>query len=298
MLSADTNRECQELFLCASKGKASHLTFKFNALDTFDSHNACLFLRNRDITTISFYGDSYMRQIYAAMAITLSGNYRNGSIGDSELARYSGASKNCNHHSQFNERFCGDWEVKSEAIVCNGSITLRPFIKTPFDSSSVSNDSHHLTLFSYGNHPIKGRPLSGGRYGVNNASAYIDLYNATICPELNSRTMHSLSSSRTATGNVSSSPVWWVSTHRRVVNKSPDESSEVVQKFNEDMREFFVSNNCGAVNYLDVYNMTASLVSHHLDAAKALTYDGVHWGMEVNLIKAQMLIDALITTDH
>ena len=49
------------------------------------------------------------------------------------------------------------------------------------------------------------------------------------------------------------------------------------------MRSFFDSGGCGAVNYIDVYNMTSALALQLPTEAEKLTYDGVHWGMEVGL---------------
>ena len=41
--------------------------------------NACDALISRGITMITFHGDSFMRQMYTALFITLTGNYKNGS---------------------------------------------------------------------------------------------------------------------------------------------------------------------------------------------------------------------------
>jgi hypothetical protein len=40
--------------------------------------------------------------------------------------------------------------------------------------------------------------------------------------------------------------------------------------------------------------MTSSLALEHPEDAAQMTYDGVHWGYEVNLIKAQIILNALI----
>ena len=80
----------------------------------------------------------------------------------------------------------------------------------------------------------------------------------------------------------------------------PDELPDIIKSYNEGMRAFFESGKCGAVDYLDVYNMTRQLGSADsvpnlsAEAAK-MTYDSVHWGMEVNLIKAQLIINALLS---
>jgi hypothetical protein len=49
-------------------------------------------------------------------------------------------------------------------------------------------------------------------------------------------------------------------------------------------------------DYVDVLNMSASLVKTQPDQARQLSYDSVHWGMEVNMIKAQILLHALAQT--
>jgi hypothetical protein len=89
--------------------------------------------------------------------------------------------------------------------------------------------------------------------------------------------------------------VWWISTHHRVRGYFEDETPERVEGFNEGMREYFDQGRCGNVNYIDVYNMTSRLVNDHNSEARTMTYDNVHWGMEVNLIKAQIVLNALLS---
>ena len=95
---------------------------------------------------------------------------------------------------------------------------------------------------------------------------------------------------------------WWMSTHQRIIGWFDDEKPQVVKKFNEGMRRYFDSGRCGNFNYIDVFYMTDSLVRNFtLDAtseankAKSLSvsYDYVHYGMEINLLKAQTFINAL-----
>jgi len=51
------------------------------------------------------------------------------------------------------------------------------------------------------------------------------------------------------------------------------------------------------VNYVDVWNMTESLALNHAEAADPMTYDKVHWSMEVNLVKTQILLNALASAN-
>lgn len=60
------------------------------------------------------------------------------------------------------------------------------------------------------------------------------------------------------------------------------------------MRAYFDSSRrCGQVNYIDVFNLTSLLALAWPAEAELLTYDGVHWGLEVNLLKAQVILHAL-----
>jgi hypothetical protein len=88
-----------------------------------------------------------------------------------------------------------------------------------------------------------------------------------------------------------------MSTHTRLRESgSRDESYAAIEHYNLAMRQFFESGECAAqVGYIDVYNMTASLVHQHYEDGNLLTYDGLHWGMTVNLIKAQILLNAILS---
>ena len=92
--------------------------------------------------------------------------------------------------------------------------------------------------------------------------------------------------------------IWWVSTHYRLRAIYKDEKPEMVRDYNLGMRKFFEEGKrCGPVNYVDVYNMTADLATNHQVDALKMTYDQVHWGIEVNLIKAQIILNALLAAE-
>lgn len=80
----------------------------------------------------------------------------------------------------------------------------------------------------------------------------------------------------------------------RLMSTRDSEEPQVVRDYNAEMRRFFDSGACGKFNYADVYNMTAQLSLEHPAQAAQMTFDKVHWGMEVNLIKAQIILNALI----
>jgi hypothetical protein len=65
-----------------------------------------------------------MRQIYAAMLITLSGDFRYGSLANSTL------SPHCEYQRQFFEKRCGTRDLNHWGLVCGGRIELDPFLGT------------------------------------------------------------------------------------------------------------------------------------------------------------------------
>jgi hypothetical protein len=50
---------------------------------------------------------------------------------------------------------------------------------------------------------------------------------------------------------------------------------------------------CNITRYIDTYNMTRQLIDLDPIGARQLTYDGVHWGRLVNVVKGWMLADTL-----
>ncbi len=133
-------------------------------------------------------------------------------------------------------------------------------------------------MWSLGNHML--RKGDGGRVGVNNATMYSEYFSRHPCPQI----MQNLNE------NCS---IYWISTHYRMVGWFGDETVEYVNNYNLGMREFFDNGGCGDVGYIDVYNMTRQLGTNHSTEALKLTYDKVHWGMRVNLMKAQIIINSI-----
>jgi hypothetical protein len=244
----------------------------------FNNITACDALVSRGIRKILFHGDSYMRQIYAAMLITLNGNFRDGSIANATLAPH------CQYHAQFFEKKCNTRQLNHNGVVCDGRITLDPVIAGFGDLNRCSSSNGSVVLWSFGNYKLQRH----GRAGVNNATAYSEFFQKDICPSLRQR-------GKLAHDGEVSEPcsVWWVSTHYRVKAYFDDEQPQVVKDYNYGMRKFFDRGDCGSVNYIDVYNMTLKLALNHSADAGKMTYDGVHWGFEINLVKAQIIINAL-----
>jgi hypothetical protein len=257
----------------------SNLTFLPDYANTlFDMKSGCKALIDKNISTILFYGDSFMRQIYAGMLITLNGDYEGGSLANLTLT------PQCAGMSQFNEKSCGTRSLNHEGRVCDGKVHLDPILSGLGELTTVSHPGS-VALWSVGNY----KTTRSGRHGVNNATAYQELFETDICQKLNAR-----NSSRNTTANRQDGEIYWISTHFRVRAIFGDETDEIIRDYNLNMRKYFDEGlRCGDVNYIDVYNVTANLVLNHREQAVKMTYDQVHWGYQLNLWKAQIILNAI-----
>jgi hypothetical protein len=259
----------------------SNLTFLPDYANTlFDMKSGCKALIDKNISTILFYGDSFMRQIYAGMLITLNGDYEGGSLANLTLTPH------CAGMNQFNEKGCGTRSLNHEGRVCDGKVFLDPIL-SGFEIGAVSHPGR-VALWSVGNYKTS---RASARHGVNNATAYQELFETDICPKISAR-----NSSRNTTASRQDGEVYWVSTHYRL---RPifvdDENNPYIKDYNLNMRKYFDEGlRCGDnVNYIDVYNVSASLALNHHEQAIKMTYDQVHWGYQLNLWKAQIILNAI-----
>lgn len=270
-----TDDECAH-FLCSPKRETWRPT-NYPQYRFYNATTGCQALLSKNISQIHFHGDSYMRQIYSAMLITLLGNYQYGSIRDPN------ASPKCSYHRQFNEKTCGLKELNHEGWICDKKILLDPLL-TGIDNVNDCKPGH-VKLWSFGNHQ-----LQRGRFGVNDPVAYSSMFDRSVCPSVKQATE---SGRFDGTHLHNSCSIYWVSTHWRIVGWFDDEKEPIVYHFNRAMRDYFDSGRCGPVNYIDVYNMTYGLrnKTENVD----MSYDRVHWGMEVNLVKAQVILNAILS---
>jgi len=237
---------------------------------------ACAKMIEKGIKMIYFHGDSYMRHIYAAMLIFFKDNYQSGSLLNPE------ENKQCHYHRQFFEKRCNIQLLDQNGTICDGKVYLDPNLRGVDNLNHCESQPGSVLLWSGGNHK-----LSRGRYGVNNATAYQLHFEKSICPSYKT-------AKPPIDGHVNGTcSTWWISTHARRIGWFGDEYPEVVKEYNVGMREFFDSKRCGNINYIDVYNMTNTLLQEQPGEAEKLTFDNVHWGMEVNLMKVQIILNGL-----
>lgn len=271
-----TEADCQN-FRCSP---ATHLTWRSANphFVIYNSSSGCKALIAKGIKTIFFHGDSYMRQVYAAVLITLNGDYKYGSIVNGE------AHPTCAYRTQFLEKRCGLKELNHHGLVCNGSVLLNPVL-TGMSLSTCHNNNGTISLWSFGNHQ-----LAKGRVGVNNSTLYQQHFAPTCRDIIESAKLGQID---TDVSYKKPCSIWWLSTHFRNIGWFGDEAEHLIYNYNKEMRQFFDEGRCGPVNYIDVYNMTFGI--KNLSDARQLSYDQVHWGMEVNLIKAQIVLNALLS---
>ena len=97
-ISTNPGVECKQHFLCTPE--SHRIWTPKQKLVMYDHITGCRRLNELGIKVIYFHGDSYMRQIYAAMMVTLYGDYKYGSISNSTMVPY------CSFHTQFSDIFC------------------------------------------------------------------------------------------------------------------------------------------------------------------------------------------------
>lgn len=222
-------------------------------------------LRNR---TILFVGDSYARHAYVAMALWLSGNYRNGAL-------IKGSDEICDYAGQFEEKDCRH-QIDFDITTCEGKtkISMLYGIYPP-----VSEYSHDLIILSVGRHPIDGN--YNARLGVNDAKVISEKYFQSICSS--------------ASREDSCSKLIWLDTHRRLQSPREDESTHQERMFHlEAPLEIYKA--CGVQMVGSAWDASELLVLNHPTAAANMTHDGAHWGMAINLLKVYSLVHRLRNT--
>ena len=253
---------CAEKHLCTPSG----LTWPSH--EEWNYHRSCKLFSHANISKIMFWGDSYMRHIFMATVLMFSENYKNGALLQKTDRKFY-------YWRQFDS--ANKFGNINSWVGCNESLTLSfAFAKAP-----KTCDPHELHLWSEGNHPTWYNYDTRG--GVNNYTEYISKFlrpDYGICNKFLSK--------------VESCNLYWISTHARYSVVFPDETPEIVKDFNVGMRKFIEDKKCGnKTGYIDVFNMTESLMINHHPEATFMTEDFMHWGLEVNLIKIQIIMQTL-----
>ena len=183
----------------------------------------CNLLESRNIKQMHFFGDSYMRHIYIATAVALSNNYKDVALREVD--------ESCRYGNQFSEASNCRRIIRPSITTCDGRVLLHLHYVVPPNINFCGNE--HLNFWSEGNHPVNFNYES--RVGVNDPVDYQEKFlrsNYGICHKLRSSDSQNCS-------------LFWISTHARHNQKFQDEEDSKVRMFNEQMRMFFESGNCG-----------------------------------------------------
>ena len=272
----------------------------------FNSSTACSLLEKLNIKHVYFHGDSLIRQMFQAFLITLSGDFAKGSFSHEMLHNPRYVSK-CHGRYQF-EIICSQATAPHDRPpqrTCGGRVHVwgqgRPTDPSDHVFPSHTRDGRSLVLWSEGSHPLYPIKILGSNRsddGRFNSSAYSDkfLSHYKFCNNSNS-SVHSLNFSNMETRVV------WVSTHYRpgpIVH--PTENNKYSNLYNREMRNKMQGNDCPCckLEYIDVYNMTKKLFFisglNHSIITENMVVDHLHYSMNVNLIKAQIILHHLYDT--
>lgn len=278
----ENNQTCSDFHFCTPSG----YTWRNSETSiTYNKASACAALIDKGYSMLSFVGDSYIRHIFQAFIILLTDDYDTGILVDKSRVPHEMFSDcgNCHGHNQFNS-YCSNSCANTWLFVCENKILLDSTIFSgPPGIHDCDNPFGKAIFWGEGNHPVDHD--YDKRTGVNNASIWIKHFeqnNYGPCNNLSSTTTNKC-------------PLWWISTHQRYSYKFSDEKHERIEEFNEEMKDYFSSGRCGVnTRFIDVFNMTHSLVKDFPEDSSILTLDGAHWGLEVNVMKAQLILNELI----
>jgi len=232
--------------------------------------------------SVLFVGDSFVRHAFVAALLLLSGDYEAGALRKGHDAICRGA-------GQFEEKACRMQLVK-ERKLCDGTVVrLRTSAwPTPTTDEVAKYD---IVIWGCGNHPPN-LDYSPGRPAVNDAALARAL-------ALDRRSECSSTRFRAYTG----SRVIWLSQHVRLNSVSepelnlargyhtvdPDESVAQQLAYHREM-PVHLREVCNVTHFTSIWNATMALTANpHINHTR-LTYDGMHWGVELNLLKARAIV--------
>lgn len=232
-----------------------------------DQRHACSLLQNKRLL---FCGDSYVRHAYEGLALILTGDYSNGAIPhDPE----------CADEAQFEEKVCR-LRVPHQIHACGVELHLR--YDAWCEISPVDATHYDAIIWGFGNHPVNGD--YGTFYGVHDAAVVRSSKLERLC---------NAADFRASTGP----KTVFLNNHCRQDDALMHQQHP--HSTNARVRQFVLSTTahlhdiCNITRYIDTYNMTRQLIDLDPIGARLLTYDGVHWGRLVNVVKGWMLADTL-----
>ena len=192
----------------------------------------------------------------------------------------------CGGANQFREKMCTNKETSREHYACDGDVhtVYHPLATDPSNFPAKPNS---LMIMHEGGHPVFYIYQNNAANGANNVTAYTNKYTRYwgLC--------------NTTLSYPERSNVIYMSHHRRPRDgRHAWESYPAIKAFSEGMKDWFATTNeCNIRHYVDVLNMTSDMGHFSSDVWKDLSYDMVHFGRSVNLLKIQMILNYINTHD-
>jgi len=251
----------------------------------------CKKLYARNITSILFIGDSYVRHAYQGVAAVLTRNFDDASL-------VHGAPLECRGARQTEFAKCR-FHLNTTITACGITLSAR-IGHTPIPRV-YPNDflEHTVIVWGFGNHPSDSAWGDGDRPTIGDVQAYTQDVLLPTCRCVPPLAINHVI--RSHLDNFEQDCVPWSSEwSKRVVflqshfRPSPGryagETREAQQLFFDRMPEA-IRTVCNITRMVDTYTPTRQLASH--GGAMKYAADTAHWGWAVNLVKAEILLDAL-----
>lgn len=280
-----TPYECDELKLCTP----SNMTWRYqNPHGFYNKESVCRMLQSKyqkqsdlndsnKIFSISLMGDSFMRHLTTALAMSLTGKVEgfhfvpSGNVEqDKATMKFIEENKCYDGNEQYGEKSCSFLGINHlPESYCDGHLTIS-YCADPTIGATISLISYHNGIVD---------PY--GVESINNSTLNMEhLENMGIC----------------ARDKVFKFPTFVISTHYRINEYKGlgKQDHEDIEQYNDEMRHFIeVEKRCGNAIYVDVYNMTKALVLNHYNDSLSMTFDRVHYTRNVNLLKAQIVLERI-----
>lgn len=233
-----------------------------------------------DGLSVLFVGDSYARHAYVALALLLSGDMRSGAI----KAGLKG-SADCVYAKQFGEhakkarRGCRLFVAKrlGESL-CGGRVRMRLAESPCPDVTPQHLLRNHIVVYGMGAHPCRLAGAKGPKHLAYNASAFSEGFARPLCADAGTRER-------------AAKQVIWLDTHFRPTSFGPYDGPDRVFDFHRRAPE--TMRTVCAVSTVSAYDDSRALVATAGSSWRRMTFDGVHWGLQINVIKALRVVERI-----
>ncbi|XP_048242062.1 uncharacterized protein LOC124145791 [Haliotis rufescens] len=224
----------------------------------FTAQQACVLLKG---LTITFVGNSFVRHVYTALLLLMTNYDINGAF-------IAGKPKDilCNGMYGFSDALCRK-RLKRQVTLCGGSVT----VKMLEYNRALLAAQFHKDFRSF-LHKKKTMVLVG--IGIHDHFNFESVFNEYMYPVIDMMRKNKASGPK----------MIWFSNHKFGILKSPKmptQSNSRVAAFNKRMSEALGKYH---IPIFDTYNLTSDVSSS----------DGAHFGMGVNVMKAQLLLNYLL----